>query len=676
MSKQLAELSENQQRVLLAELLRKKTTKAKKKPLSFAQERLWFLYQLDPDNTANNPFNAFRLSGRLDAKTLEECFNRVAARHEILRTTFTTVDGKAMQVIVPSLELSLPLIELTGIHASERQAVIERMAAKEAQRPFDLSCGPLVRTTLLHLDDTEHILFLTIHHIVSDGWSAGVLLHEMLTLYKARLAGISASSPLPALPLQYADFAIWQRDWLQGELLENQRTYWRKQLQNLSALELPTDHQRPDLISVRGAAYTRMLNSTLTNQLKSLSQQTGGSLFMVLLAGFAALLYRYTGQTDIAIRTPIANRMRKELETLIGYFSNTLVLRTDLSGEPTFRELLMRVAEVCRGAYECQDIPFEKILEDLHPTQHASGKRGPLFPVMFILQNAPFPLPDIPGLQFESLELDGGLAPFELTLALREVKGGMRCRLNYSADLFEQASMERMVGHFEQLLQSLVASPDQGLASLVERIPAAEIPVMHLKAECITEYAPPRTPLEKTLAEIWKETLKVEKIGIHDNFFELGGNSLLSMLVISQARQSGFEISPKQLFQHRTIAELAKVMDTTLKFPTEQEIITGELGPLAPNQHWFFDQKFLGQHRFNVATLFEAIPPLKLEPALVKEVVRNLIVHHDALRMRFVQDGAEWHQFIVPPDDEISHFCSRSLGVVRAGANAGHRKNN
>ncbi|MGH8490749.1 MAG: condensation domain-containing protein, partial [Gammaproteobacteria bacterium] len=326
--------------------------------LSFAQERLWFLDQLEgPSATYNIPV-ALRLRGPLAVRALEQSLGEMVGRHEVLRTTFPTIGGRVGQVIAPAGGVLLPVVDLQGLSEEAQTVELGRLAAEEARRPFDLACGPLLRVCLLKLGEEAHGLLLTLHHIISDGWSMEVFIRELLALYRAFSTG--APSPLGPLPLQYADFAEWQRRWLTGEVLEGQLAYWREQLAGApSLLELPTDHPRPPVQSFRGATEAFGLDKELTHGLKALSQRAGVTLFMTLLGGFAALLSRYSAQEDISVGSVIANRTRAEVEGLIGFFINTLVLRVDLSGNPTVEELLGRVRGVCLGAYAHQEVPFE-----------------------------------------------------------------------------------------------------------------------------------------------------------------------------------------------------------------------------------------------------------------------------------------------------------------------------
>jgi len=431
-------------------------------PLSFAQQRLWFIDQLEPGNSAYNFPAAVRLKGPLNLAALERSVNEIVKRHEALRTTFTTVDGRPAQVIAPTLIVRSPIVSLRELPESEREAEVRRLAIEEAQRPFDLAQGPLLRVTLLRLAEEEHVGLLTMHHIVSDGWSTGILIREMAVLYEAFVGG--RSSPLPELPIQYADFAHWQRQWLQGEVLETQLAYWKRQLLGASPFELPTDHLRPAVQTFRGSRQSSLLPRNIGEGLKALSRQEGVTLFMTLLAAFKILLHRYTDQNDLIVGTPIANRHRLEIEGLIGFFVNTLVMRTDLSGNPTFRELLRRVREVCLGAYAHQDLPFERLVEELHLERNLG--RNPLFQVMFVLQNAPLQRIGLPGLSLSPVEIDSGTAHFDLTLHIADTEQGLIATFAYNKDLFEDATIVRMLGHLRTLLEAVVANPEGRLSDL------------------------------------------------------------------------------------------------------------------------------------------------------------------------------------------------------------------
>ncbi|MEW5861420.1 MAG: condensation domain-containing protein, partial [Cyanobacteriota bacterium] len=374
-------------------------------PASFAQQRLWFLDQLIPGNTIYNVPTVIRLTGSLNLAALEQTFNEIVRRHEALRTTFKVLEGQPVQVIpaescanASGLSRPLSVVDLRQFPECDRELQAQQLVAAEIERPFDLSSIPLLRVMLLQLSETEHILLLNMHHIICDDWSIGVLIRELGTLYTAFTCrdAMHPVSTLPELPLQYADFAHWQREWLQGEVLETQLAYWRQQLNGISVLNLPVDRPKPAVASYRGATQSLELPKKLSDALQTLSQQEGATLFMTLLAAFQILLYRYTHQEDIAVGSPIANRNRSEIEGLIGFFVNSLVLRTDLSGNPTFRELLGRVRQVTLGAYSHQDLPFEKLVEELHPERNLNIH--PLFQVVFGFENTPMSALELPGL--------------------------------------------------------------------------------------------------------------------------------------------------------------------------------------------------------------------------------------------------------------------------------------
>lgn len=431
-------------------------------PLSFAQQRLWFLDQLVPGNPFYNVDTTTRLNNELDVDALEQSVNEIVRRHESLRTTFKVVDGQPVQIVAPALKLHFPVVDLCHLPPEEREAEAARLAHEEAQLPFDLSAGPLVRASLLKLGEQDFLLLLTLHHIVTDGWSMGVLYEELVTLYEAYSSW--QPSPLPELPLQYADFAVWQRDWLQGEVLERQLSYWKRQLADIPALRLPTDHTRPAVSSYMGARQRLSFPIELTEQLKQLSRREGVTLFMTTLAAFKALLYRYTGQTDIVVGTPVAGRDRVELERLIGFFVNTLVLRTDVAPEQSFIELLKSVREVCLGAYARQEAPFERLVEELHPERDLS--RNPLFQVTFQLFSAMDQSEKTSDAGEYNLQVERGTAIFDLAFTLWESQEGLGGQVEYSTELFETATIERMIEHFGRVLEGAVSDPERRISEL------------------------------------------------------------------------------------------------------------------------------------------------------------------------------------------------------------------
>jgi amino acid adenylation domain-containing protein len=432
-------------------------------PLSFAQERLWFLDRLEPGSAFYNIPAALRLGGALDLPALESALGEVVRRHEALRTVFAEVDGAPAQAVVPFGGFALPTEDLSQLGDGEREAEAGRRAAADAARPFDLAAGPLFRATLLRLADDDHVLLLCLHHAVGDAWSLDVLFRELSTLYGAFREG--GESPLPALPVQYGDFAVWQREQLRGEALERQLAWWRERMAGAPALlELPTDRPRPPVQTYRGATERVELSAELLAGLQALARGEGATLFMTLLAAWQALLARYAATDDVVVGSPIAGRTRRETEGLIGFFLNTLVLRTDLSGDPTFREALRRVREATLGAYEHQEVPFERLVEELQPERSLS--HAPLFQVMLVLQE-----PERSGGGFAGLELSrvgsaSGTAKFDLTLALARHPGGLAGTLEYATDLFDRATARRMIAHLGRVLERATSDPDARLAGL------------------------------------------------------------------------------------------------------------------------------------------------------------------------------------------------------------------
>ena len=449
----------------LAELSpEKRTLLALNNPLSFAQQRLWFLNQWEPGSPVYHISEAVRVRGPFNVPAFGQALNEIVRRHEALRTTFPALDGRPVQVVLPSLELELPVIDLRHLPESEREAAARRLSRAEARRPFDLAQGPLLRITLLRLGEQEYVELFVMHHIVSDGWSLNLLTREIATLYQCFSAG--TASPLPELQIQYADYAFWQRERLQGETLEAELAYWKQQLGGaFPVLELPADRPRPAVQTFRGARQTLPLSKALSDALKALSLSEGVTLFMTLLAAFKTLLYFYSRQEDIVVGTPIANRNRGELEALIGFFINTLVLRTDLTGDPTFRQLMGRVQKACLGAYAHQELPFEKLVEELRPERNLS--HTPLFQVWFALQRAPQKEGlQLPGLALENLGLERRLAKFDLTLEMIDTDERLITSLNYNTDLFDEATILRMHHNLHTLLLRAVADPDQPLSQL------------------------------------------------------------------------------------------------------------------------------------------------------------------------------------------------------------------
>jgi len=432
-------------------------------PMSFAQQRLWFLDQLEPNSASYNIPAALRLTGRLNVAALKQTLDEIVARHELLRTTFATRNDEPMQVIASPAAFALLEIDLQTLSAEKQEAEVQRLTNEEAQRPFDLRHGPLLRVTLLRLSDEAHVLLATMHHIISDGWSIGVFANEIATLYEAFMQG--KPSPLPELPIQYVDFALWQREWLSGETLEQQLTYWREQLAEAPPLlELPTDRGRPAVQTDDGGREEFTLNAELVKPLNTLTMQASSTLFMTLSAAFAILLARYSGQSNIVFGTPIANRNRREIEGLIGFFVNTLALHFDLSDNPTFLELLAQVRERALSAFAHQDLPFEKLVEELQPERNLA--HSPIFQVMFAYQNVPSEELVLPDLTITFLESETVTAKFDMNLSIGEEEGQLFGSWEYNSDLFDASTIRRMITNFETLLASIVANPEQRVNQL------------------------------------------------------------------------------------------------------------------------------------------------------------------------------------------------------------------
>jgi len=475
---QLAGLSPAKRALVELTLLKKKAAAGEPKqlitrraagqaaPLSYYQQGLWVLSQLMPGTSLYHVPKGMRLTGQLNVDALQQALNHLVARHEALRTSFATVDGVPVQVVRESLTLDLPIIDLSHIPRDEREAEARRVSAAEARRQFDLSAGPLIRACLLRLQAEEHILLITMHHIVTDGWSMGIFERELSALYEAFVEG--QSSPLAELPVQYPDYALWHRDWFKGEVYESQLAYWKKIFRTEPpVLELPADHPRPSIQAhrvFRGTKRGLALSKELTRKLKELCQKEESTLFMVLLAAYQTLLHRYTGEEDIVVGSPIAGRCLAETEQLIGLFINALALRVDLSGDPSFRELIARVKEVALGAYAHQDLPFEMLVKEVQPDR--SLAHNPLFQVMFVLQSESTSIKKVADLQVSHVQVENIAANFDLTLDVVERDGQLECLFESNAELFDEDRITRLLDHFHNLLEGIVADPGRRLSEL------------------------------------------------------------------------------------------------------------------------------------------------------------------------------------------------------------------
>ncbi|MDZ8185054.1 MAG: condensation domain-containing protein [Nostoc sp. ChiSLP02] len=434
-------------------------TRDREVPLSFAQQRMWFLYQLDKESPFYNESLQVRIVGKLSLRALEQSINEIIRRHEALRTTFVVREGIPFQAILPTLAIAIPIVELQGLP----EASVQQIVTQEVRQPFDLSIAPLLRVTLVRQQAESHLLILTMHHIITDGWSMGIFFKELEVLYHA----FSKEQPnsLPELTIQYADFVLWQRQWLTQQVQQKQLDYWKQQLAGVPPLlELPTDYPRPPVQSFSGSTKKFQLEKDLTSQLVSLGQQSGVTLFMTLLAAFAVLLHRYSSQNDICIGSPFANRDRQEVDPLIGCFVNTLVLRTQIEDNPSFSDFLQQVRSIVWDAQTHQDVPFEQVVEALQPER--SLGYNPLFQVMFVLENFSLDTLELPGISLTPEMVERGTSGFDLSLSMWQTQKGLIGSWEYNSDLFEADTIARMTGHFQTLLEMIVANPELRVGEL------------------------------------------------------------------------------------------------------------------------------------------------------------------------------------------------------------------
>ncbi|MFN6466411.1 MAG: non-ribosomal peptide synthetase, partial [Nostoc sp. DedVER02] len=469
-------------------------------PLSYAQQRLWFLDQLEPNSAIYNIPMALRLVGTLNQVALEQSLYEIINRHEALRTNFVIVDGKPTQIIQTQRNWTVSVVDLKHLSTTEQEIATQQLAQQQANQPFDLTNQALVRATLIVLSETEHVLSVCMHHIVSDAWSMGVFIQELAALYNAYSQG--EPSPLTPLSIQYADYALWQRNWLQGSVLQTQLSYWQQQLKDAPALlSLPTDRPRGSVQTFAGGHLEFALSVELSNKLTKLSQEQGCTLFMTLLAAFDTLLYRYTGTEDILVGSPIANRNRNEIEGLIGFFVNTLVLRTDLSGDRSFNELLGRVRLMAMDAYAHQDLPFEMLVEVLQPDRDLS--HTPLFQVMFTLQNVPMSEIELADLTISSLPVESATAKFDLFLSMQNTVNGLVGVWEYNTDLFDASTIERMTGHFVTLLSGIVANPEERISQLPLLSQTEQQQLLVEWNNTLTDY-----PRDKSIHQLFEEQVE------------------------------------------------------------------------------------------------------------------------------------------------------------------------
>jgi len=532
-------------------------------PTTIGQRGFWFLDQVSPGEPAYNIAVRFRLQGPLRTALLERAFNAIIARHESLRTGFSTMDDEPVQAVAPAASIEVPVIDLRGLPEGGRMEEADRQAILEAERRFDLSVPPLIRATLLRLEEQDHILLVTVHHIVSDGWSIGIISDELGAFYDAFSQGLD--DPLPPLPIQYGDFAVWQAEWLKNSSLQLQLGYWKRQLANLTQLEIPTDRQRPPLQTHGGYIDSILLSRELTDALHEYSVRQGATMFMTSLAVLKVLLARYSGQNDICVGSLIAGRNQVETEPLIGLFVNPIVLRTDLSGNPEFGELVGRVRESVLGAMANQDVPFQQIVEEVRPKRDPS--RHPIFQVNFIYQRDFVKPLKFGGLTLTAIPSKSPGSIYDLNFFMVERADGWRASCEYNTDLFDAATIRRMLQQFQALLEGVVTDASRRVSEFPlltreERRRVFVLPPLRTDRNAPT---PGRTAVigpsddtERQLVKIWEKLLGVKNISITADFFELGGHSLMAARLLTQVGSTfGTRIFLPEFLQSPTIEFLA-----------------------------------------------------------------------------------------------------------------------
>ena len=528
-------------------------------PLSIAQQHLWSLMQLEPNTAAYTMYQVYRLQGRLNLDAFERSLNEIVCRHETLRTVYQLLDGEPRQVIQSPETFKLSSTDISSMDTAEQEDYIKRYATAEIHRPFDLARGPLLSVELLRLSADTHTFLLIMHHSISDGWSFRVFLDEFQTLYSSYCDG--REPMLPTVPVQYADFAIWQQQWLESELYQRQRRYWQQQLaEAIAAPELPLDNPRPSAPTSRGGYVSLAFPAELTAQIKARSAQEQATLFTTLLAAFTGVLHLYSKQETFIICSPVACRNQPELQQAIGYFNNTVLMNIDLSNDPTIQTLIGRLKQVVQQAFENQEFPFKQVAE------LPGMARIPLSRAMFVLQDAPEQWFALPGLQIEPMDIEANAVQYDLALTLQESDGQLTGYVGYKTELFEEATIAALIEHFQQILEIFVAAPEKNLSSLprsrvlcARSAPHSE-PVFDLQQR--SAYTAPRTPLERQLTDIWESVLERSPIGVQDNFFELGGHSLLALRLFTRIEQEvGMNLPLATLFKGTTIESLATIIE-------------------------------------------------------------------------------------------------------------------
>lgn len=552
-------------------------------PATIAQRRFWLLDQLEPGNSSLNMPLALGLKGDLDVRALEETLDRIVARHEILRTTFAKHDGAPVQVISKQGSVKLSVDDLAGSEDPESEA--ERLTVEEAHNGFDLESGPLFRARLLRLSDKEHILLLTLHHIVCDGWSNGVLVRELGEIYDDLTSGIAPSNE--ELPIQYADYAVWQEEWLKGNGFEDQLAYWKASLGNeLPSLEIPTDFERKNARTSFGAIESLLLPLPLTRAIKALAQREDVTSYMIFLAAFYIMLHLRSGQEQVLIGSPTANRVHSETEALIGPFANTLLLKCDLSGNPAFGEILQRVKALSLGAFSNQTVPFEKLLESIRPSKARSSAQ--IFNVLFIFQTAFMKPMELGHLSITPIRSVSPGSIFDLSLGVVERDEGTRLQLEYNTDLFKSDTAKKMLAELETILSSGILDPDGRISEFEARIDSTvQAKADRLPASSGTPGAQRELPaiasetdrIEETLIEIWKEVLQIAEVGAEDDFFQLGGHSLLAVHLFDGIKKKlGVNLPLATLFDATTVRSMVEV----IRKENPKDVWTS-LVPISPN---------------------------------------------------------------------------------------------
>lgn len=571
-------------------------------PLSYPQQRLWFLHTYDPNNQAYRIVLAYRLQGPLDVALLERCLQKIVDRHDVLRTTFASLGGPVVQRISPRGKFKLSRVDLRTAPLEEHTQRLEQHLDAEARQPLDLEHGPLFRTTLLTLNDEEHVFLLVVHHLVFDGWSEEVLFRELKALYTAGIADQSLS--LPPLPFQYADFAIWERRQAESAQLEAQRSYWKTQLCGAPVLlDLPTDHPRPAHLTSAGRTLIHNLPTALCQSIHTLSSQEMTTLFVTLLTAWKVLLFRYTAQNDLVVGTAVAHRSQTDLEPLVGFFANTLALRTDLSGNPTFRELIGRVQQVTLAALSHQDLPFEQVVRELGIERNPSY--APLAQIMFVLHTVQV---ELPGISISRMPVDSGTAKFDLTLFAFDQPDGISLWFEYNADLFSDATIQRMAAHLQQLLEAVTSDPQLPIELALPHLDARGQCPRYVEVQArrpIPHNSAPHSEIEKKIIAIWQELLGVDRISSQVDFFSLGGHSLLAVELAAKLESvCGRRVSIAQVFQNQTIAKQAHLLSTLEGVDNAPSLITIRPG----SKHSLVTIPLIGGRVFSCTSMYRYWP--------------------------------------------------------------------